>query len=118
MLLIVILFALAAVFGVLLLLRVLNSKKPRTFVVISHGVVAAFALVLLFFYARNVSKDTTINLIFFVFVALIGFYMFYREFFTKQDDLAKSAVPKPVALLHGIAAVISFVLLIITYVSA
>jgi hypothetical protein len=42
----------------------------------------------------------------FIIAALAGFYLFAR-------DLSKKPVPKAVALIHGVVAVVSFILLLI-----
>jgi NAD/NADP transhydrogenase beta subunit len=103
----VIIFAAAAIFGFINLLAVLGNKQTSKPVVFTHGILAAIALVLLIIFIINSSgASPTLSLILFIIVALVGFFMFAR-------DLSKKSIPKAVALIHGIVAVISFIILLI-----
>lgn len=96
------LFALAAVFGLTILIKWLQHKDASKAVVYSHGIVAAAALVLLVVYAlQNANNYPRIALWIFVVSALIGFYMFFR-------DLMKKFSPMSVAFIHAILAVGGF----------
>ena len=103
----VIIFAAAAVFGLLNLIAVLGNKQTSKPVVYTHGILAATALVLLIIFIINSTGSSPIvSLILFIIVALVGFFLFAR-------DISKKSVPKAVALTHGIVAVISFIILLI-----
>ena len=103
----VILFALAAVFGLMNLIAVLGNKQTSKPIVFTHGVLAASALVLLIIFTINsAGSSPVVSLVLFIIVALVGFFLFTR-------DLSKKSVPKSVALIHGVVAVISFILLLI-----
>ena len=96
----------AAVFGITLLIPVLQGKTPnRTFVFI-HGGIAAVALVMLLLqYTKEGNTVPQISLILFVVAALGGFVLFAR-------DLQKKALPKGLALVHATAAVVAFLILV------
>lgn len=103
---IIILFALAAVFGLIVIANVLKEKttpKPAVFI---HGLLAAAALVLLIIYVvNNPDNAPMISLILFVVAALGGFVLF-------GVDMSKKQPPKPLALIHAGAAIVGFILLL------
>jgi hypothetical protein len=95
-------FALAAVFGLTILIKWLQHKDASKTVVYSHGIFAAVALVLLVIYSlQNADKYPSVALWLFVVSAVIGFYMFFR-------DLMKKFSPMSVAFIHAILAVGGF----------
>jgi predicted MFS family arabinose efflux permease len=99
------LFALAAVFGLTILIKWLTKKDASKTVIYSHGIIAAAALVLLVVYAlQNPDNYPKISLIILIVSALFGFYMFFR-------DLMKKFSPMSVAFIHAILAVAGFVAL-------
>ncbi len=101
------LFALAAVFGVTVLVKWLTKKNAPRAVVYSHGIAAALALVLLIVYAlQNPAHFPKASLILFVLAALGGFYMFF-------NDLQKKAPKLPIAFIHALLAVAGFVALLL-----
>ena len=103
----VILFALAAVFGLILLTKVFKDEKTPKAVVYSHGAAAATALVLLIIaYINQGDSMLMISLLIFIVAALGGFIMFAK-------DLAQKPIPKWLAIVHTLAAVTAFVLLIV-----
>lgn len=103
----VIIFAAAAVFGLLNLVAVLGNKQTSRPLIYLHGILAATALVLLAVFTINsTGSSPVISLFLFIIVAVVGFYLFAR-------DVTKKAVPKAVALTHGIVAVVSFIILLI-----
>jgi len=102
----ILLFAVAAVFGLLNLIAVLKSTATNKAIVYTHGVFAATALVLLIVYAMGAdAKSVSTSIILFVIAALGGFLLFAR-------DLMKKAGPKWLAVVHGLIAVTSFVILL------
>lgn len=103
----IIAFALAAVFGVTILLKWAgNSDAPRV-VVYSHGLLAATGLILLLIAALN-NKDNApvVSIVLFLIAAIAGFYMFFTDLVKKKRSLITGVV-------HGIVAVIGFVLLLL-----
>ena len=103
----IILFAIAAVFGLVLLTAILKSKDTPKAAVYTHGLVAAIALVLLIVYAESANAHTvTTSIVLFVIAALGGALLFGR-------DLMKKAGPKWLAVVHGLIAVSAFVILLV-----
>jgi hypothetical protein len=106
MITIILLFAVAAVFGLTLLVPVLQGQSPKRAFVFIHGGIAATALVLLvleFMKAGNTVPQ--ISVILFVAAALGGLILVTR-------DLQKKPIPKGLALIHASAAVIAFLILL------
>lgn len=103
----IILFALAAVLGLILLTKVLKDENTPKTVVYSHGAAAAIALVLLIIAYMN-QGDTLlmISVLIFVVAALGGFVLFAK-------DLGQKTIPKWLAVVHALAAVTAFVLLLV-----
>ena len=101
------LFALSAVFGLIILIKWLTKKEASRAVVYSHGTVAALALVLLITYAvlhpENFPKT---SVILFVVAAVAGFYMFF-------NDLAKKPSPLVLAVVHALVAVCGVISLLV-----
>jgi len=103
----IVLFAIAAVFGLMNLIAVLQSRSTNKAVVYTHGLFAAVALVLLIVYATGAdAKSVSTSIILFVIAALGGFLLFAR-------DLMKKAGPKWLAVVHGLVAVVSFLILLV-----
>jgi hypothetical protein len=100
-------FALAAVLGIILISYVLRDKPTPKGIVVFHGPIAATGIVLLIIYMLfHAQSPFLISLILFVFAALGGFILLFR-------DLTGKSVPKWLALLHGSLAVIAFIILIV-----
>jgi len=101
------LFAVAAVFGLINLIRLLASGRPPRATVYIHGAVAAVSLVLLVVYAivRN-GAAPMVALILFIIAALGGFTLF-------GIDLATQKPPRWLGVVHGVVAVAGFVFLLI-----
>ena len=103
----IIIFALAAVFGLLNLIAILSNRQTSKPVVYSHGLFAAIALILLIIFTVNaVGSSPVLSLVLFIIVAVVGFFLFAR-------DLSNKPGPKAIALIHGLVAVIAFIILII-----
>ncbi len=103
----IIIFAIAAIFGLLNLIAILSSKTTSKPVVYTHGILAAIGLILLIIFVVNAAGNSPVlSLVLFIIVALVGFFLFAR-------DLSHKPGPKAVALIHGIVAVIAFIILII-----
>ena len=102
-----ILFAAAAVFGIINLIPILKNKQTSEPAVYTHGFLAAAALLLLIIFSIDFAGGLpVISMILFIIVALVGFILFARDLFKKPG-------PKSVALIHGAVAFISFILLLI-----
>lgn len=101
----IICFALAAVFGIILLTYVLSNKETPKAIAFIHGGFAATALVLLIIHALQHMDDTLWIAGLFVVVALVGFYMLSR-------DLTGKLIPKAVAIIHGLVAATGLLALI------
>lgn len=102
---IIAIFALAAILGMILISHVLRSKETPKGVVIGHGLFAAVALVLLIMYVMGNKPGPMESLIVFVIAALGGFIMVARDFTGRS-------IPKWLAVVHGLAAVTGFILLL------
>ncbi|MEO9805038.1 MAG: hypothetical protein ABJF04_17405 [Reichenbachiella sp.] len=104
---IIILFALAAVIGLTILMKVLKGATTSKPAVYAHGALAAIGLVLLIVYYMSNPGGLMVPLILFVVAALGGFLLFAK-------DIGGKTVPKPLALIHAGAAVVAFLLLLMT----
>ena len=103
----IILFALAAALGLILITKVFNDEETPKTVVYSHGAAAGIALILLIVAYIN-QGDTFLmtSVLIFVVAALGGFIMFAK-------DLAQKTIPKWLAIIHALAAVTAFVWLLV-----
>jgi hypothetical protein len=104
----VILFAIAAAGGLTLVIMKFSGKGLPWPLVIGHGLFAASGLVAL---AANVFQNTensvmNYSLVFFLITAIGGFTVL-------SFHLRKKRQPNSLILIHGAAAVISFIVLII-----
>jgi hypothetical protein len=103
------LFALAAVGGVALAgMRLSGKELPPLWLAVIHGLAAAAGLVLLIIavMGSGVPSTATIALVGFVVAALGGFALF-------ANHLRGKALPIPLVFIHGIVAVVSFVVLLV-----
>ncbi len=80
-----------------------------------HTFFAVTSLSLLTAHILRTQSDDLAAFITFLFFGCLGFFMMYREFFAEQSPAMESYVPKPIALIHGFAAVAGFILLLIAY---
>ncbi len=103
----IILFVVAAIFGLMNLIPILQNKptqKPSVFI---HGGVAAVGLLLVILAVAKATGPSPVTaLILFVVAALGGFVLF-------GIDMQKKPVPKWLAVLHPVIAAVGLVLLII-----
>lgn len=108
----VILFALAAVLGLVLITKVFKDEETPKGVVYSHGAAAAVALVLLIIaYINQGGTWLMTSLLVFVVAALGGFVMFGR-------DLSNRSIPNWLSVVHALVAVTGFTLLLIAVFGA
>lgn len=103
----VVLFAIAAILGVLVALPIFQKKETNKNIAYAHGAAAAAGLVLLILVAVETPANyPQASLILFVIAALGGFVLFY-------NDLKKKAGPIYLVAIHALAAVAAFVLLLV-----
>ena len=105
----IVLFAVAAVWGAMLASLHLQGKALPWAAAIIHGGLAAAGLVALIVAAAtgaNTPGLAKVALAIFIVAALGGFVLF--SFFARKQKL-----PTPLVFVHGIAAVVAFVLLLI-----
>jgi len=100
------LFAIAALFGAYMVLRIFKGAMPPWAAVILHGLMAATGLVLLLYAVATGAQSTPIlaaaRLL--VVAALGGFLLL-------SFQLRKQVPPKPLAIIHALVAVAGFLTL-------
>lgn len=102
-----ILFGVAALGGIILAFQHKKQQRP-IWVSITHGIVAASGLVTLIIgVLQGMSNGLVLtSLVLFIVVALGGFVLFaYR--------MRESTLPSPLVYVHGIVAVVAFLLLLV-----
>ncbi|MDQ3820852.1 MAG: hypothetical protein M3362_24640 [Acidobacteriota bacterium] len=105
----VVLFAIAALGGIVMALMRLGGRElPPMGLAVVHGLFAAAGLVTLIItlIGHGYTIATVIALIGFIGAALGGFYLFSLH-------LKKQALPIPYVVVHGGFAVISFIILLV-----
>ncbi len=100
------LFATAALIGLYMLSLVLQKKPVPKGAAITHGLLAAAALVLLIVDMVQAGADTVQIVILFIITALGGVILFVR-------DLTGRSLPKGLAVVHGLLAVTGFIFLLV-----
>jgi len=104
----IIIFIIAALFGLVILTAVLRDRPtPKPFVII-HGPLAATAIVLLIIDVVKGHTEALLiaSLIIFIIAALGGFVLYTL-------DTLKKRIPKPLAILHPLIAVAGLIVLIV-----
>lgn len=106
-----VLFAVAAVGGITLATLHLRHKGLPMPLALGHGLLAAAGLVVLIVAVVGGSAGGMVKvpLALFVIVALVGFALF--SFYLRRQPL-----PTPVVFIHGLVAIIAFLLLIMAIV--
>ncbi|MFO7448400.1 MAG: hypothetical protein R6W90_18730 [Ignavibacteriaceae bacterium] len=98
----VIMFAIAAALGLVLITAILKNKKPTRGAVIGHGLFAATGLTLVIIYTiNNPDNSPDISLVLLIVAALGGFILLAR-------DLSGKPGLKGLAVIHASAAVFAF----------
>ena len=107
----IILFALAATGGLLLAYLRINNKPLPTPLALAHGAAAAAGLVALLFAVMGgpASGKAQIALGLFAAAALGGFVLF-------SFHVRKQPLPIPLVVVHGLAAVAAFALLLMAVI--
>ena len=100
------LFATAALIGLYMLSLVLQKKPVPKGAAITHGLLAAAALVLLIVDMVQAGADTVQIVILFIITALGGVVLFAR-------DLTGRSLPRGLAVVHGLLAVTGFIFLLV-----
>lgn len=99
-------FTTAALIGLYMLSLVLQKKPVPKGAAITHGLLAATALVLLVADMIETGADTVQIIGLFAITALGGIVLFAR-------DLTGRSLPKSLAIVHGMLAVTGFIFLLI-----
>ena len=108
-----ILFALAALGGLTMAgIRLTGTPRPPTWLALGHGGIAAAGLVLLIYHAATTGIPTLglAALTVFILAALGGATLFVGF------HLRQKALPIPLVLGHGAAAITAFILLLLALV--
>ncbi len=103
----IVLFVIAAIFGLFILKAILKDKPTPKFFVYLHGPVAAAAilLVIIYMYTSGASPLLLTSLTLFILAALGGLTLLTL-------DLSKKPIPKLLALLHPVIALAGLITLI------
>ncbi len=102
----IMLFAIAAMIGLYMLILVLQNRPVPKGVAITHGLLAATALILLIVDMVKTGADTVQIVVLFIITALGGIVLFAR-------DVTGHSLPKSLAIVHGLLAVTGFVFLLV-----
>lgn len=105
---IILMFAIAALFGATLLVLVLQNRPRPTVLILLHGLFVAIAITLLAIFVLQQSSAFLAFLVTFGAIALVGFYMAIRDFMGK-------GTPKMIAITHGGLAVLTLTFFVYTY---
>lgn len=107
----IILFLIAAGFGAVVLFSILQNKPTPKPIVYTHGAFAAIALLLVIYYVFiHPTHAPVISLVIFLIAALGGFTMFFIDWKGKP-------IPKWLALLHPLVAVVAVLALVVFVLS-
>ena len=104
----IILFIIAAIFGLVILTAILkNQPTPKPFVFL-HGPLALIALILIIVYAvaQGASALLVTSIVLFILAALGGLTLF-------TIDMTNRPIPKMIAMLHPLIAAAGLIVLII-----
>lgn len=104
----IILFVIAAIFGLIILTAILQDKPTPKPAVFTHGPIAATGLILVLIYIYNGHTDPLLltSVALFILAALGGLTLL-------TIDLSNKRIPKLLALGHPMLAVVALVTLII-----
>jgi len=103
----ILLFIIAAIFGLVLITKVLTDKPTTTLIVLAHGSLAFIALLALVAYIASGHVDNLliISLVLLSIAALGGFTLL-------SYDIRKKPIPKLLAIIHPLLAVSGIIALI------
>jgi hypothetical protein len=97
--------ALSAILGMILLSFVLKGKHTPKALAFTHGPLAVVGIVLLIIYCVKHNPSPVESLILFIIAATGGFILITR-------DLMGKTIPKWLAVVHGLVAVVGFLWLL------
>lgn len=103
---IIISFGCTILLGMVLLSYVLRDKPIPKAIAFIHGPLAVLSLILLIVYNFLNLTPLIVVTVMFIVAAFGGFFLIYR-------DMRGKRIPKGVAILHGVLAIVSFILLLI-----
>lgn len=104
-----ILFALAAVLGIIVALAILRRQTTSKAVVAAHGVAGAAGLVVLLIYALQQPQTLLSIAVGLLVVAAVG------GFVLLANDLRGRPGPVPLVAIHAVAAVVAVVLVAVVF---
>lgn len=100
------LLGMGAIVGMYMLTLVLGDKRPPRVAMFIHGIFVAIGLALLIWYSMGNEPGPSGSVVILLIAALGGIVLVYK-------DITGKIIPKWLAVLHGLAAVIGFTLLLI-----
>lgn len=102
------LFVIAAVFGLTILTAILKNQPTPKPAVFTHGPLAVIALITLIMYSLHGHADTLLitSIVLFILAALGGLTLF-------SIDMRNKPIPKLIAVLHPVLAVIALLTLVV-----
>ncbi len=100
------LFSLTAIFGMYLLSLILYNKETPRGAAAIHGLFAITGLALLIIFSRNNEQSPIVSIVLFTLAAVGGLMLIYK-------DVTGKKIPKWLAVVHGVTAVIGFGFLIL-----
>jgi len=109
-----VLFALAALGGVTMAaMRLRGAERPPTGLALAHGALAAAGLIALILAVMNMTDPGAARtaLLVLVLAAVGGFFLFAQH-------MQKRALPIPVMVIHGLVAVVGFIILLMAVTQA
>ena len=101
----IVIFGMTAILGMYLLSLILRNKSTPKGITIIHGIMAAIALVILIIYCYGNEPGPVDSVIVFTLAAIGGFVLNYR-------DITGKTIPKWLGIVHGLAAIAGFGLLL------
>lgn len=102
----ILLFVIAAVFGLIIFTKIMQDRPTPKLTVIIHGGLSLIALLIVIYYVCYHETTPLISLVLFIAAAFVGLVMFYM-------DMRKKPVPKWLALVHPLIVAIALLLLIV-----
>lgn len=109
-----VLFALAALGGVTMAaMRLRGAERPPTALALAHGALAAAGLIALILAVMGMTDPGLARtaLVVFLVAAVGGFYLFAQH-------MQGKALPIPVMVVHGLVAVVGFIILLVVVTHA
>lgn len=113
LLLAILLFVIAAIFGLIVLIAILKDRPTPKPAVFTHGPIAALALIITIVYCVMGHADPLLisSIVLFILAALGGLTLF-------TIDMRHKPIPKLLAILHPILAVIALLTLVVYLVQS